>query len=168
MSTSLKKTVPKRYIPSTLSMRDRSKQREMLKKSRKQYKQGKYFTRKKVKSFTSKPSSHIENAKKIYSIDSVKPSRMLVRKTGCRMNSLVQIVKKGEGAYFSSGSRPNQTAKSWGYARLASSITGGKSAAIDYNILEKGCKPTSKALKLANKSRRKHGYGKRKTPQIKL
>jgi len=69
MSTSLKKTVPKRYIPSTLSMRDRSKQREMLKKSRKQYKQGKYFTRKKVKSFTSKPSSHIENAKKIYSID---------------------------------------------------------------------------------------------------
>jgi len=37
MSKSLKKTVPKRYIPSTLSMRDRSKQREMLKKSRKQY-----------------------------------------------------------------------------------------------------------------------------------
>ena len=50
-----------------------------------------------------------------------------------------QIVKKGEGAYFSSGSRPNQTPQSWGLARLASSITAGKSAAVDYDIIKKGC-----------------------------
>jgi len=36
-----------------------------------------------------------------------------------------QIVKKGKGAYYSSGSRPNQIPHSWGYTRLASAITGG-------------------------------------------
>lgn len=55
------------------------------------------------------------------------------------MSALKQIVRKGQGAYFSSGSRPNQTSQSWGLARLASSITAGKSAAVDYDILEKGC-----------------------------
>ena len=74
-----------------------------------------------------------------------------------------QIVKKGEGAYFSSGSRPNQTAQSWGLARLASSITAGKSAAVDYDILNKGCDHNKKAFKLANKSRKKYKYGHSKT-----
>jgi len=64
---------------------------------------------------------------------------------------LSEIVRKGEGAYYSSGSRPNQTPQSWAYARLASAITGGKAAKVDYHILEKGCKPDSKALKLAKK-----------------
>jgi len=58
------------------------------------------------------------------------------------------------GAYYSSGSRPNQTAKSWGLARLASSVTGGKSSLIDYNILLNGCKKNSKALKLATKNKK--------------
>ena len=31
-------------------------------------------------------------------------------------------VKRGRGAYFSNGSRPNQTPESWGRARLASFI----------------------------------------------
>ena len=163
-----KKTVPKRYIPTQLSIRDKKTQREMLKKSRKQYKKGKYYTRKKVKSFKSKTSPHIVKAKKIYNIDTIVPSKILADKTGCSKSTLDKIVKKGEGAYFSSGSRPNQTGKSWGYARLASSITGGKAAAVDYNILENGCKLRSKALKLAKESKKKHGYGKRKTPQTKL
>jgi hypothetical protein len=79
-----------------------------------------------------------------------------------------QIVKKGEGAYYSSGSRPNQTAKSWGLARLASSITSGKSAAVDYNIIEKGCKHNKKAFILANKSRKKYKFGHSKTKKIKF
>jgi hypothetical protein len=160
--------VPKRYIPTTLTKRDKSKQRSMLKKSRKQYKKGKYFTRKKVKSFKSKVSPHITKAKKIYNLDEIVPSKSLSRKTGCSINSLSKIVKKGQGAYYSSGSRPNQSGHSWGYARLASSITGGKAAAVDYSILKEGCKKNSKALKLAKKSRKKHGYGKRKAPSIKL
>lgn len=162
------KTVPKRYIPKSLSNKDKKKQREMLKKSRKMYKKGKYFTRKKVSSFKSKESQHIKNAKKIYKVDDIVPSKELANKTGCSIDSLSQIVKKGQGAYYSSGSRPNQTGHSWGYARLASAISGGKSAAVDFNILKDGCKKNSKALKLAKTAKKKYGYGNRKTPQIKL
>ena len=75
------------------------------------------------------------------------------------MSTLNEIVKKGEGAYYSSGSRPNQTAKSWGLARLASSITGGKSAAVDYAIIKRGCNHKKKAFIMANKSRKKYGHG---------
>ena len=51
---------------------------------------------------------------------------------------------------------------------LASSITGGKAAAVDYKILEKGCKKRSKALKLAKKAKKKHNYGTRKVKKINL
>ena len=44
------------------------------------------------------------------------------------------ILKKGRGAYYSSGSRPNQTSSSWAYARLASVIMGGPARKVDKNI----------------------------------
>jgi hypothetical protein len=91
------------------------------------------------------------------------PNKELSEKTGCSLSALKQIVKKGEGAYYSSGSRPNQTAQSWGLARLASSLTAGKAAAVDYNIIEKGCDHSKKAFILANKSKKKYGYGHSKT-----
>ena len=56
--------VPIRYIPKRLSRKDKKKQSRMLKKSRRDYKKGKYYTRKKVKSYDSKESQHIINAKK--------------------------------------------------------------------------------------------------------
>ena len=157
-----KTRVPKRYVPKILSSKDKKTQKKELKKSRRLYKQGKYHTRKRARSFRSKPSTYTMKAKKIYGVDCMKPNRTLARKTGCSVKALEEIVKKGQGAYYSSGSRPNQTAHSWGYARLASAITGGKSAAVDYKILEKGCKKTSKALRYAKQARRKHGKGTRK------
>jgi len=48
-----------------------------------------------------------------------------------------KIIDKGKGAYYSSGSRPNQTPTSWGLARLASVIMGGPSRKIDKKIWEK-------------------------------
>ena len=45
-----------------------------------------------------------------------------------------KIIDKGMAAYFSSGSRPNQTPTSWGLARLASVILNGPSRRIDKNI----------------------------------
>ena len=45
-----------------------------------------------------------------------------------------KIIEKGMGAYYSSGSRPNQTPMSWGRARLASVILNGPSRRIDKNI----------------------------------
>ena len=151
--------IPIRYLPFGLSNKDSKKQVQMLKKSRSQYKKGNYFTRKQVKSFKSRPSNHIKNAQKMYNVEKVVPSKELAKATGCSINALNQIVKKGEGAYFSSGSRPNQTAQSWGYARLASALTAGKAAAIDYNILEKGCDKRSKALTLAKKAVKTYNFG---------
>ena len=155
--------LPTKYLPSLKEIKDSAKQVKMLMKSRKQYKKGKFFTRKKLKSFKSKPSNHVTDARKIYGIQNITPNNELARKTGCSLSALKQIVRKGEGAYFSSGSRPNQTAQSWGLARLASSITAGKSAAVDYNILEKGCDHNKKAFLLAKKSKRKYKFGHSKT-----
>ena len=159
--------VPQRYVPKNLTRRDKRIARKELQKSRKLYKEKKYYTRKRVASFHSKPSNHIQNAKEKYGIDKIVPSALLAQKTGCSIQALQKIVQKGEGAYFSSGSRPNQTAQSWGYARLASAITGGKASAVDYTILEKGCSKNSKALKMAKTSTYyKHGH--RSVPKVKL
>jgi len=160
--------VPIKYIPLHLSQTDKNKQREMLKKSAESYKKGKYYTRKKVNSFVSKKSPHVLKAMRVYKIDNVIPGRQLSQKTGCSLKALNDIVKKGEGAYFSSGSRPNQTAQSWGRARLASAVTGGKSAVVDYYILNAGCSKNSKALQLANQARRKYGTTIRNTRKIPL
>ena len=154
---------PKKYIPKRLSKKDKIKQKKMLEKSRKLYKKKRYYTREKVNSFKSKKSGHILNAEKIYKINSVKPSKELSEKTGCSIKGLREIVKKGQGAYYSSGSRPNQTAHSWGIARLASAITGGKSSQIDMHILLEHCSLNSKALRLAKKSKYKDNI--RKTPK---
>jgi Mor family transcriptional regulator len=142
--------VPLRYIPKTLSKKDKVKQKAHLNKSRKLYKKGIYYSRPKVKSFVSKESPHIRKMKKMYNVTNVSLPE-LAKKTKCSEESLNKIVKKGEGAYFSSGSRPNQTAHSWGFARLASSLTGGNASAIDYKELESGCNPNSRPLILAKK-----------------
>lgn len=148
--------VPKRYIPKILSKRDTKKQKQYLRKSRKLYKKGVYYERPKLKTFKSKPSNHIENAKKIYKVDTLETTKELAEKTQCSEDALEKIVNKGRGAYYSSGSRPNQTAESWGLARLASAITGGNASIVDYNILQEGCKSSSKALKMATKTCKKY------------
>jgi hypothetical protein len=154
-----------RYLPKKLTKKDRKKQAKMLMKSRRLYKKGIYYTRKAVSSFKSKKSQHIVNAEKMYKTDKIGATNELAKATKCSKSALAKIINKGAGAYFSSGSRPNQTAQSWGIARLASAITGGKAAAIDYSILEKGCKPNSKALTLAKKARRR---GTRKAPKVRF
>ena len=158
--------IPVRYVPTKITEKDKQKQVKMLIKSRKLYKQHKYYTRAKIASYKNKTSKHILNARKIYNIQHVKPGKELARKTGCTLAALNEIVKRGEGAYYSSGSRPNQSAASWGLARLASSITGGKAAAVDFNILDKGCNHKGKAFTLANKSRKKYKYGQSKTRKV--
>ena len=107
-------------------------------------------------------------AEKLYKMDKIKPSRKLAKKTKCNIKGLRKIFKKGQGAYYSSGSRPNQTPHSWAYARLASSITGGKAAGVDYAILEKYCSKSSKALQLAKKSMKKYNKGMKRVPQVTL
>jgi len=147
--------VPMRYVPSTLSRKDRRAQIAMLKRSRRLYKRGEFYGRtQKLRSYPHVASKHTDAARRIYGVDRVVPNAALAAATGCSVDSLRQIVKKGEGAFYSSGSRPNQTPQSWGYARLASAVTGGKAAAVDYAILENGCNKKSKALRLAQTARK--------------
>lgn len=157
-----------RYLPKKLTRKDRKMQSKMLLKSRRLYKKGKFYTRKIIPSFQSKKSHFITRAEKMYNVEKIGATKELAKATGCSKKALAKIINKGEGAYYSSGSRPNQTAQSWGIARLASSITSGKAAAVDYSILENGCKPGSKALFLAKKARRKYGFGTRRVPKVKM
>jgi len=59
-------------------------------------------------------------------------SKNIITKTG-----IDKILDKGRGAYYSAGSRPNQTAESWARARLASVIMGGPARRIDKDIWNK-------------------------------
>ena len=157
--------IPIKYLPRRLSFKDKKRQLKQLKASRNAYKKKRYLARKPLDSYKSKKSGHIARAQKLYKLKNIAINSELINATRCSKNALQQIVKKGRGAYYSSGSRPNQTAHSWGYARLASAISGGKAAAVDYKILERGCSANSKALKLAQQARNK---GTRKVPKIKL
>ena len=158
--------IPLKYLPWRLSTKDRKRQLRQLKISRNAYKKHIYITRSKVKSYKSKKSQHLLKAQKIYKLKNISVNANLSKKTGCSIKALNKIVNKGRGAYFSSGSRPNQTAESWGLARLASSITGEKAAAVDYSILEQGCSKNSRALKLAKQAKKKHGHGTRRVAKV--
>ncbi len=158
--------VPVRYLPKRLSKKDRHAQLRMLAKSRRMYRRGKYYTRKKVSSFDSKESKHIKAARRLYGVDTIAPSDELSLAAGCSVEAMERIVSKGEGAYYSSGSRPNQTPQSWGYARLGSALTAGKSAAVDFKIMEDGCDHSGAAFRLAKRARRKYGFGKSSTKHV--
>ena len=127
MSSKDKKTgLPKTYLPKSLSPEDRKKQLKSIKEK---------TDRPKVKSFQSKRSSWAEKfenkyGKKITNDSFI--SKNIISKVG-----IDKILDKGRGAYYSSGSRPNQTAESWARARLASVIMGGPSRKIDKDIWEK-------------------------------
>ena len=147
--------VPVRYVPKILTKKARKKQIAELKKSRKDYKKGKYYTRKKVSDFKSKRSGWAKKVEQTYNLSKKGSISIaeLQEKTRCKKSALDKIVKKGMGAYYSSGSRPNQTAHSWGKARLFSALSGGPASKVDINILEKGCPKNSKTLKLARKAK---------------
>lgn len=161
--------IPEKYIPKVLSRKDRIKQLKNIQKTRRAYakgttkgttrrtikaKSGIYIDRPILKSFVSKPSKHIVKAYKMYGVSSMKPSDLLSRKTGCSKKVLQKIVNKGEGAYYSSGSRPNQTAQSWGHARLASTLTGGPAAFVDKDLILEGCSVKSPAYSLLQTSKK--------------
>lgn len=143
---------PEYYVPRSLSKKQKAKAMRELRKSRRAYKNKKYYTRKKVEGYKSKRSKHENRVREMYRFN--KNDKITIRKlsnkTNCSEKSLKCIVKKGQGAYYSSGSRPNQTAHSWGYARLYSAITGGPAAKYDKHLLVEGCSKKSKALRLAH------------------
>lgn len=134
-------TYPKRYTAG-LNKKDKEKQKKQLDKSTSDYKKGKFTGRKKLSSFKPKPSSFVEQVKKKTGIGmnfdklADKLTRTDKRKKELK-TAFDEIASKAKGAYFSSGSRPNQTPASWGKGRVASVLVGGKSRNIDKKIVEK-------------------------------
>lgn len=63
--------------------------------------------------------------------------RNIAKVTGIPYKALDEVFKKGEGAYYSSGSRPNQSPQSWAYARMYSYILGGAARKTDSEITKK-------------------------------
>ena len=66
-----------------------------------------------------------------------KSKRNISKITGIPYKALDEVMKKGEKAYFTSGSRPNQTPQSWGRARMYSYILGGDARKIDKEITKR-------------------------------
>lgn len=128
--------IPKKYT-ANLSRKDKKKQIRSIKKAQRSYRKRKkeYIDRPKLKSYRSKKSSWVKKFEKKYGKD-VKSLKQISKATGIPVKALQKVIKKGKGAYYSSGSRPNQTASSWGKARMYSFIMGGPARKVDMHIAE--------------------------------
>ena len=63
------------------------------------------------------------------------------KSSGKSVSTLNKVYKRGQGAYFSSGSRPGQSSHSWGCGRVRSFATGkGGARKADADLLGKGKK----------------------------
>ena len=116
-----------KYVPKSLTPQDKKKQVKSIKEGK---------PRPKVDSFKSKRSSNVASfekkyGKKINDFNFI--SKNIIKKKG-----IDEIIAKGKGAYFSSGSRPNQTPTSWALARLAAVIMkNGAARNVDRKIWDK-------------------------------
>lgn len=133
--THKKRRLPKHYT-ARLSKKDREKQVKSIRRSSNAYKKGNYVNRPKLKSYKHKKSSWVTKFENKYGKD-VKTYKDIEDVTGIPTKALKEVVKKGKGAYYSSGSRPNQTATSWGKARMYSYIMGGPTRRVDQHITDK-------------------------------
>lgn len=127
-------TLPKHYY-SGLSKKNTSKQLNELKKSQKLYTKGIFHIRPKMESFISQSSRHVIEFEKKYCVK-ITHLKSVEKVTGVPISALKKIINKGMGAYYSSGSRPNQTPHSWAYARLASTLLKHNAYKIDKHVLD--------------------------------
>ena len=122
-----KKTgIPKKYVPKGLSKEDREKQIKSIKEKK---------DRPKLKSAKTKRSSFVVAFEKKYKTKIT--DKAFINKNILKNKGQEEILKKGRGAYYSQGSRPNTTATSWALSRLASVIMGGKARQVDIDIWNK-------------------------------
>jgi len=118
------KAIPKKY---TTGLNKAQKKKQV-----KSIKEGK--DRPKLEGVKTKRSTHVEKFEKKYGYKITDPR---VKKEIISATGFNQIIKKGEGAYYSAGSRPNTTARQWALARVASVIMGGPARKVDREIWEK-------------------------------
>ena len=121
-----------KYI-ANLSPQQKLLQEQAIRKSQQYYEQtGKVKARPKVSNRPYKRSTHAEAFENKYGY---KVSELERVKRDFPDTDVDTIIRKGKGAYMTSGSRPNQTPQSWALARLASVLTGGKALKVDRNLV---------------------------------
>ena len=122
------RNVPKKYVPKSLSKEDKKKQVKSIIEGKPRPKTS-YKSKRSphVAAFENKYGTKISDFKYIY--------KNIISKAG-----VDQIMNKGRAAYFTAGSRPNQTPESWALGRLAAVIMntgGGRARKIDKAIWDK-------------------------------
>ena len=113
--------IPKRYLPDTLKGKERQAQIKSILEGKKRP-QTRVKGRKST--FTTKFSE--KYGKELDKMKGGRSKKNIAKITGIPFKALDDVYKKGEGAYFSGGSRPNQTKDSWARARMYGYIMGGK------------------------------------------
>lgn len=116
-----------------LSPQQRLLQQRAIKQSQREYERtGKVMERPKV---SDKPTPRSSWVKKFEEKHGFPITDLKKVKEAYPSADVETILKKGAGAYASSGSRPNVSSFQWKYARLASALLGGKASKIDKNLL---------------------------------
>lgn len=126
--------IPDRYVPKSLSDKQLKLQIKSIfeKKDRPIFKN----RRKRKSSWTIKFKEAYGNA--IEKHGGKKDLKTIAKVSKIPLKALQEVYKKGVGAYYSSGSRPGQTANSWAYARVYAYIMGGAAVRkIEQHITDK-------------------------------
>lgn len=109
-------------------------QAQLIRKSKAQYEAtGKAKDRPKVDPTKKTPrSSHVVKFQNKYgfSVTDLPKVKKMFPDT-----DVATVLKKGVGAYMSSGSRPNVSIAQWKFARLASVLVGGKALKVDKDLV---------------------------------
>ncbi len=127
------RNIPKRYIPDTLSKADRAKQ---IKSIFEKTNRPKVEVKKKRSKWTIKFDN--EYGKKIDKMKGGRSKRNIAKVSSIPFKAIDEVYKKAEGAFYSSGSRPNQSATSWALGRVYAYIMGGEAVRrLDKHITEK-------------------------------
>ena len=121
-----KKKINRKYVPATLTSKQREKQIKSIKDKK---------DRPKLEGVKSRKSKYTVMAQKYFKGDTDKKN--ISKVIGVPKKALDEIVQRGEAAYFSSGSRPNVSSVQWGIARMYSVLFGGNARKSDRDIVDK-------------------------------
>lgn len=124
--------LPNRYLPKNLTKIDRKKQIKSIFEGTDRPKVN-YISKK--SSWTKKFHSHYD--KELNKLNGHVNLKNISIVTKIPLKALEEVYKKGYAAFYTSGSRPNQTAESWALSRVFSYIMGGNTRKIDNEITVK-------------------------------
>lgn len=127
--------MPRKYVPRSLSRADQRRALASIRRARRAYRSGRYVSRPKLRSAKRRTSSWVAKFKRKYPGVSLLNPKAVERATGIPARAIRGVIRKGKGAYYSSGSRPGVTAQQWAAARVASVVLGGPARRVDAKLL---------------------------------